>query len=76
MGKFSELFLDINGKLSFGRIMGFLSIICGIVLFIVAISYNWYQIKIQSELFDLVKWMFAQGTATYGISKALDKVKE
>ena len=72
--KFLEIFFDAQNKLSFGRIIGFASIVLGIVLFIVAMSFNWYQIKLQTELFDLVKWMFGQGVASYGLSKTLDKV--
>jgi hypothetical protein len=67
-----KLFYDSYGKVSFGRIMGFTSMILGVVLFIIAISFNWYQIKIQQELFDLVKWMFGQGATLYGVSKGLD----
>jgi len=71
-----KIFYDVEGKLSFGRILSFASMILGIGLFFVAISYNWYEKTIQSELFDLVKWMFAQGGVFYTVSKGLDSLKK
>ena len=67
-----EIFLDSNKKLSFGRIMGFASIICAIVLFAVALSYNWHERNVQAQIFDLVKFMWGAGAGTYGISKITD----
>lgn len=70
-----EMFSDLNGKISYGRIISAFSFFLGIVLFVVTIAYNWYSKTTQDELFILVKWMFVQGGSLYTVSKALDKTK-